>query len=229
MRLKNFQIIAGIILFLILGCDSNIFDLPKEPVIESLESSRFIVDPGDTVHFSVSAKNPNKGTLQYEWLANGGQFLPPFDQPEIDWKSPVVGGLFQITVKVSNAKKSSSRSEQITVRSYVNPYVQILSPKNGAYVIQYSDVTIKARAQHNNGIHLVNFYVNDSLLARLSGGPNDEYNFTFPLAVSAGNAKLKVEAIANTTATIGKDSITVSVEGIILGKKNRHDTADKNR
>lgn len=218
---KLFFIISFInLIFLIeyIGCSPDIFQKSKAPVIVSLEMSAYEVDPGDTVLVTVHVQDSKDDVLHYEWSTNGGQFIQPLDRSEVRWKAPAVGGAFTITVKVSNEKKSSSQSETITVRSYLRPYVEILSPNNGEYHVQYTTLNVRVQAQHSNGIHFLSLYVNDTLQTVESGHSSEQYDFTYQLSDSAGSTEIKVEAIANTTGTIGQDSVNIVIEGIVLGK-----------
>lgn len=203
------------------GCSPDIFQRPKAPVIVSLEMSAYEVDPGDTVRVTVTVQDSKDDVLHYEWSTNGGQFIQPLDRPDVRWKAPAVGGSFTITVTVSNEKKSSSQSGTITVRSYLRPYVEILSPKNGEYYVQYTTLNVRVQAQHSNGIHSLSLYVSDTLRTVESGHPGEQYDFMYQLSDSAGSTEIKVEAIANTTGTMGKDSVNIVIEGIVLGKRER--------
>jgi hypothetical protein len=216
---------AWIALVAALSCSSDLLNPKKTEdknvVIDSLELNAYEVDPGDTLTAKVSVTGSQNQTLQYTWTADGGQFIPPIDRPQVQWKAPAVGGMYQIGVTVSNGEKSASRSLNVTVRSLTNPDVKISSPTNGEYFVQYSTLSVTARARHDNGIARVDLYVNRNLKATLNGRTSEEYAFTCTLDEPSGPAVVKVEAVANVTQKVGRDSVKVWIEGIVLGKPVR--------
>ena len=142
--------------------------------------------------------------------------MAPADGPEVSWIAPVIGNVCTITVKVSNEEKSSEKSKNITVRSFTEPVIKIVSPEDGDYVVQHSTVSIKINADHQNGIDHINFYINDTLQATLSGQNSTLYTLPHQFSYPAGEIKLKAEAIASITAPAGRDSIDIIIEGIVL-------------
>ncbi len=218
---KSFILTICVLVFLtILGCSSDIFEIVKSPEIESMTLSAYEVDPGDSVRITLKVKNTDS-VLHYNWSANGGDFIPPTDQAEVFWKAPREGGQYRITVKVSNEKKSTTKSQNVTVRSYTEPIVEILVPQNGDYLIQYSEIKIQVFAQHNNGINHLNFFIDDTLKTTVNGHIiSSEYEFPYQCSESPGEKEMKIEAFANITGTVGRDSIQVVIEGIVMGKDN---------
>lgn len=218
---KTFILTVCILAFLaILGCSSDIFEIVRAPEIESMNFSAYEVDPSDSVQITLKVKDTD-ATLHYNWSASGGEFIPPTDQAVVLWKAPREGGQYRITVKVSNEKKSTTKSQNVTVRSYTEPVVEILVPQNGDYLIQYSEITIQVFAQHNNGIDHLIFFVDDTLKATINGHiVSSEYEFSHQCSESPGEKEIKVEAFANITGTVGRDSIQVIIEGIVIGKDN---------
>lgn len=206
-----------------LSCDSNIFDPKQPPVIENIRSENDIyeVNPGDTVTVVVTATNPEEGPLSYAWTADGGELLLPRDREQITWVAPgVSGGSYTIEVSVSNtADLSTTGSVTIVVISQAAPSVQISSPRNGAFVIQFTEITISASAFHVNGLQRVNLFVNDSLEQTLPPRSGNTYNFQYVLNLPGGDNTFRVEAVANNTGITGSDEVTVSVE-VILPKGN---------
>jgi hypothetical protein len=203
------------------GCSSDLFNPPKAPEITGLTLSRYEVDPGDTVVAAVSIRDAKDQILHYDWTASGGRFLPPLDVSQIQWKSAAEGGVYLLTVKVSNEDKSSSRSQDITVRSFALPDVTILAPEDNAYFVQYSTLAVSARARHDNGIARVDLFLGANLMATLNGRTNGMYSFTCPLDVPSGPIWVRIEAVANVTGRAGSDSARIHVEGIVPGKASR--------
>jgi hypothetical protein len=216
---------AAVALTVMLACSaaSDLFNPNKKPEIkspeiQSLELDKYELDPGETVTATVSATDANGQTLRYEWMVSSGQLLPPLDRSQVRWKMPAVGGVYQITVRVSNDEKSASRSVSSTVRSLVNPVVKILSPSEGSHWIQHTTLSVTAQARHDNGIARVDLFLNGSLKATLNGWPSERYDFNCALEEPAGPAKVRVEAVANVTGRVGSDSVGILIDGIIIEK-----------
>jgi hypothetical protein len=199
------------------GCNSDLFKPAKAPEISALNLDYYEVNPADTVTATVTVKDDDQN-LTFEWTTDNGQFIPPTDGSVIKWKAPATGGTYHITVKVSNDKKSSSKSQSVTVRSQIDPSVEIVSPAEGSYWVQHSALSVSARASHENGIGRVDLYLNGKLKATSNGRADGNYAFTCPLDEPSGSAVVKVAATANVTGRVGADSVHVNVEGVVLGK-----------
>jgi len=220
---------AAVALTFLLACNaaSDLFNPDKKteiksPEIQSLELDRYELDPGETVTATVSATDANGQTLSYEWTVSGGQLLPPLDRSQINWKMPAVGGVYRITVKVSNDEKSASRSVNATVRSLVNPVVKILSPSEGSRWLQHTNLPVTAQARHDNGIAKVDLFLNGSHKATLNGRSDGQYAFTIAIEEPAGPAKVRIEAVANVTGQVGIDSVAIVIDGVVIGRAARH-------
>lgn len=207
------------------GCDSNLFGSKQAPVIESIrtENDIYKVNPGDTVTVIVTATNPEEGSLSYSWSTDGGELLLPHNREEVKWVAPAIGGGFYIIeVTVSNVSdKSVKDNVEIEVISQDEPLVQILSPLQGEFLVQFTEITVTASAIHPNGLQSVNFFVNDTLKATLppQGGGNNVYQFDYQLNLPGGPNTFKVEAAARNTGFIGNDSVTVTIEVILPKEK----------
>jgi hypothetical protein len=205
------------------GCDSDLLSSKQAPVIESIRTANDIynVNPGDTVTVIVVATNPEEGPLSFSWTASGGDLLLPHDREQVTWVAPGAGGgRYTIEVIVSNtADKSTTTSVTIEVISQAAPSVQILSPAEGDFVIQFSEIIISASAFHDNGLQRVSLFVNDSLEQNLPSHSGNTYNFQYILELPGGDNTFRVEALANNTGISGSDEVTVSVE-VILPKGN---------
>lgn len=216
--IKWILFIAG--LSLLAGCSSDIFNPPKEPVIRELTLSAYEVNPGDTISVAVDVEDEKDAVLSYEWEVSGGRLIPPTDSPEVLWIMPVSGGDYTIRVKVTNQDdKSADKRATATVRSFENPIVQIESPETDDFFVQNETITIQANASHENGISSVNFYINDELQRTMTYQSGSRYSTDVTLQSWVGATELKVEAVARTTRTVGCDSVTIYVEGIVLGKE----------
>lgn len=214
-----FTIMMVSFLLVILECSSDIFETVKPPKINRLTASSYEVNPGDTVIVTVEIEDTDK-TYDYTWSKDGGTFIPPEDQPQINWIAPAVGGTYHLGITVTNEDKSSDKEISITVRSLEKPLVEITSPKSGEFVVQYSQISIEADAQHNNGIQQVHLYINDIVRDNLGGHESSLYKFSYKLSDTepVGKIEIKVRAIARVTGVAGQDSITVVAEGIVPGK-----------
>jgi hypothetical protein len=212
---------AALALALMLACSADIFKPSKEPVIKSLSLDLYETDPGETVTATVSASDSKGQELRYEWSVSAGQLLPPLDGTKVKWKVPAVGGVYQITVKVSNDAKSASRSASATVRSPAGPEVKILSPTDGSHRVQHSTLAVSARARHDNGIARVDLFLNRTRKATLNGHAGDVYDFTCGLDEPAGRASVRVEAVANVTGRAASDSVNIFIDGVVPGKAAR--------
>lgn len=220
---KKSLLAFAVLTAIFLACDSNLFGSKQAPVIESIRTDNDIykVYPGDTVKVVVTAANPEEGSLSFSWSADGGDLLLPHNREEVQWVAPNIGGgRFTIEVTVSNVSdKSATASVQIEVISKDNPTVQIFSPDEGEFLVQFTEITISASASHPNDLQNVKLFVNDSLEAVLPPQANsDIYEFDFSLDLPGGPNTFKVEAAAKNTGFIGSDSVTVSIE-VILPKK----------
>lgn len=216
--LLTFAAVAAILM----SCDSSLFGSKQPPVIDDIRTDNDIykVYPGDTVTVIVSATNPEEGSLSYEWSADGGDLLLPHNREEVQWVAPNIGGgKFTIEVTVSNVSdKSATASVKIEVISQDNPTVQILSPEEGAFLVQFTEITLSASASHPNGLQSVKLFINDTLEAVLpphTTNTNDIYEFDYTLNLPGGPNTFKVEAAAENTGFIGSDSVTVSIEVIL--------------
>ena len=193
--------------------------MKEPPKILSVECSAYTVDPGDTVDVSATLTNSADPGLDYRWTAEGGIFLPPVSQPQVQWKAPAVGGVYRITLTVANDDKVSEPfSQTITVRSFAAPYVEILTPADNSVFLQYTQVEVTVQANHQNGIESVSLYTDETFITRLNGMASEEYKFTFQMDKPAGIHLIRVEAVAGTTGVIGTDEVAVRVEGVVLGK-----------
>jgi len=219
----KFKYIIIFILFLVLliSCDvENLLKTTEPPQVSDIFSDvpDFRVYPTQTAQFWVNASNPEDGVLTYEWSANAGEYLGSRQNDTLIWKAPVTGGLYTITVKVSNSEKDVTRSREITVPSLNAPQVNIISPKSGEFFVQERIVLINATAISEDEIYRTDFYLNDSLVSSLSGSISNNYEFSWIVREKAGPVELKVSAVAKQTGLTGSDSVIVNVEGIIPGK-----------
>ncbi len=197
-------------------------DLPEPlaPELGSIALSAYEVDPEDTVTATVQVNRPGQGTLHYVWSVSGGRVIPPTDQEQVTWALPKFGGQYIIEVEVSNAFKSSTADQQITVRSLERPKVEIISPEDGDHFVQFTTIPVQVRASHQNGIADVSLYVNNVFQSTLGGqASNDDYQFEVDLDQSAGEVSIRAEATAHFSIETGMDSVLVITEGVVLGKE----------
>jgi hypothetical protein len=212
-------------MFILLGLSAcKLEDLIKDvkpPEVSNINSKldNFIINPGDTTLFWVEATDPQDETLNYLWTITVGEIIGSAQRDTLCWKAPLSGGKFPVSIKVSNSKKSVTKSENITVLSFIRPYVKILKPTSNDYLVQYQPTTITAQAFHENGLTQVQLWINDSLIAGQSGAAVQEYQFNWNGSGPAGLTEIKVTAVSKITALIGADSISIPLEGIVRGKR----------
>ncbi len=225
MRLSHLtgMVLSVIIGMVLLHCNADLFKPKQAPVIEQLRTLNDVYqyNPQDTVTIVVIANDPEGGVLRYEWSAGGGQLLLPINRDTVRWVAPVVGGTYSIEVKVTNQNDKSTTDEiSIEVLSRANPTVKILSPTDGDFIVQFSDITISASAFHVNGLQSVTLFINDSLIStQPPHGGSNIYNFPYRVDLPAGSNGIRIEALS-TVGSLGQDSVRINVEGIL--PKTRH-------
>ena len=221
--MNRITVTAAILLLLYLCCGCNLDKLisgdPPEAGDIKTDASGFVVQPLDTARFWIEATDPAGGTLGYKWTVNGGEIIGSSGQSELIWRAPIKGGNYSINVEISNKEDNISRSEVIKVPSLTAPRVNILEPAPDSYVVQYSDLTIKASAIHENNIQVVQLWIDDTYTPSTPAVHNDVYEFVWKIDAAPGNHELKVRAVAQLTGATGQDSLTIHVEGIVAGKK----------
>jgi hypothetical protein len=220
LKLKINLIFIIIIIFFACDVAEDLVTDRKAPNVGPIQSNVGFdnVNPGDTLELSVSATNPEDGDLSYEWSANGGNIIGSINEIIIRWRSPLNGGTFRISVKVSNDYKNTTKFVDIEVWSPFNPYVNINFPTDGSYLIQHTHTDLNFDAVHNNNIALIYIYINDQIVDSMDGLQQSNYVYEkWNVDNPAGDTKIKVEAIS-TNYLFGSDSINVIIEGIIPGK-----------
>lgn len=205
-----------------LACDAKLFETEEDPpevseILTSLTDWQILA--GDSAEFWVDASNPGEGGLNYDWNKSAGEFLSAPDKDNIKWRAPFQGGIVTIEVDVSNNDKSVTKKKDITVVSLNIPVVNIIYPKENAYLVQYETIEMEAEVFHDNGISHVEFFVNDSSLGILDGNTSNTYTISWLNEAPAGSAEIKVTAVARSAATVGFDKVIVNIEGVIPGKK----------
>ena len=168
----------------------------------------------------MTATNPQEGALTYEWNVSGGEYVGTRQNEQMTWRAPIEGNTYTIRVTVSNTEESTIRSREVIVPSRQRPFVEITSPHENDYIVQNSTIKVNTFASSENGISLIEFYVNDSLQAQQSGNSSNTYSFDWAVQEEAGPAELKIIAFARVTNMDGRDSIMVNIEGVIPGKLN---------
>jgi hypothetical protein len=179
----------------------------------------FMINPGDTALFWVKATDPQDESLTYKWTLGVGEIIGSAQSDTLTWKAPLSGGNFPVAVKVSNSEKSVTKSDNITVISFIRPYVKIIHPTASDYLVQYQPASIEARAYHDNGLTQVQLWINDIMVTGQSGVTALDYQFAWDGVAPAGLIEIKVSAISKITALTGSDSIRIPLEGIVRGKK----------
>lgn len=205
---------------------------PQQPEINGdIVLSNASVIALDTVTASISATNPRPGPLSYTWIKNGGHWVNGIsDRDTVRWIAPLTGGIYTLTVVVSNGLSSVQTSRQVNVVSSTAPIVHITLPADNSLFYLGDQIGITAEAAHENGISIVRLYAItpggiDSLIQTKGTSPDGNYSFSDLKAYKdlVGYATLKVEAeAANQLQTKGSDQISIHVLGIHVGK-NGHE------
>jgi len=206
------------------ACDADLFktqDEGNDPVVSEIMTDKADqpVYVGDTVKCWVSASDPDQGTLAYLWNCIDGNFLTTRDGDSIVWRAPSHGGEYNMQVQVSNKSKSVTRNKDIRVISFDKPVVHIISPQSGSFLVQYNSYTIVTEAFHDHGIYSVQIYVNDELFGICSQIQPSLFRLDWTIGNISGLTELKAVAVANLTGAVSADSILVSVEGVVPGKR----------
>lgn len=216
---KSLILLVTFLLFWI-GCGAEeLFREKDAPVISNIFPPERVVNKGDTVKIRVEASDPEGGELTYEWSADAGNFIGFTQTDSVKWIAPLIAGDFDVRIKVSNKYKSTSAKSEITVLSTNKPAVNISSPNDNTYLVQYEPVTIEVQAVHENGIFDVDLYINDILLQSLPGNDDDLYEFNWNVSVDPGVIEIKAIARSRVTLFSAADSINVNIEAILPGKK----------
>lgn len=208
----------------LLACDAKLFETEDDPPAPEVSDiftsmSNLEIQAGDSAVFWVNATNPGEGALSYDWDKSAGIFLSAPDQDTIMWRAPFQGGSETIEVSVENNNKTVTKSKNFEVISLDIPVVNIVYPKEFTYLVQYETIELEAEAYHDNGISHVEFFVNDSSLGILDGNNSNKYSKMWLNEAPAGDAEIKVTAVARSAATVGSDRVVVNIEGVIPGKK----------
>ena len=221
---RIFILLCGFYLIMLTAaCDKELFNLNKEA--KEPESGDIQTDPGgfqlnagDTASFWVNATDPDGKSLTYKWTKQDGIFLTTSDQDQVTWRAPYRGGTYRISVTISNAEKSISRSKDILVNSYIKPTVRILKPHDNAFLVQYQTQLVEVEAFHDNGIASVALYIGDDFAGYMDASGESRYQMNWYVDNLAGDIRIRTIALANTNVT-STDSIVVQIEGVIPGKK----------
>jgi hypothetical protein len=205
------------------NCDPKKILQDKEPpeagqIDSDDEDGDFKFEPGTRHLFWINAKDPEGKYLVLKWQIIGGELIGRTDNDTVLWQLPSIGGNYTISVKISNDQGETSRSREVTVLSYEKPVVKIARPQDGDFIVQHSITDVEVTAFHELGIRLLQFYINDSLISRQEGKTSGDYIFSWNVIQDTILAEIKVTAISMTTAVSAADSITVNIEGFILGK-----------
>ena len=218
------MILLSLVWLTLAACDADLFktkDKGEDPVVSEIITDKLdlAVHAGDTVKCWISASDPEGGTLEYLWNCTAGDFLTTRDGDSIVWRAPLHGGEFNMQVQVSNKSNSVTRSKAIRVISSEKPVVNIISPQDGSFLVQFNSYTVTVEAFHDHGIYTVQIYVNDELLGNCNQIQPSLFRLDWTVATSSGLKELKSVAVANFTGAVSADSVLVSVEGVIPGKQ----------
>ncbi len=223
MKYKRILFVLALLLLSACGAVKEIFDPAEAPVINYLILSSESVFPFDTVMAIVDAENPESGLLQYSWTNTGGRFIEPSDKDTIRWIAPTIGGVYTLSVNVSNSEETTAADKDVHVRSQEEPVVDIQKPRNNDYFILYEEINITCAAAHDEGLDWVRLVIispqgDSTAFEPISYNTGGKYNFTFenesPELV--GTSTIMIEAKASNNKR-GRDFVKIKIEGILPG------------
>lgn len=190
----------------------------RVPVITKVYAIKTMLSTNDTTTVGVEAEDPDKDVLSFSWSADGGSFSTSQGK-NVVWTAPGTAGRYHLEVTVSDENGGEASDQvEVTVLSLEKPVVEIIHPKDNAYLVGRGEITIKANASHGNGISRVEFYVDGELIGtdnrQISRGP---YEQKWNLDRLSGEKTIKAVAYRIGSDDIrGEHSITVHVEGVSI-------------
>ena len=87
------------------------------------------------------------------------------------------------------------------------PSVRLTSPVDGATIPSGADITLRAEAEDDGGIKVVQFYLNERLL---SNDAQEPYELDYPGDLRPGSYTLSVKA-TDFAGNVGEDEVEVNV------------------
>jgi hypothetical protein len=183
----------------------------KPPAIDRVFALRDRLTPTDTTTVIVEARDPEGGTLSYEWSKEGGT-LSSTSGRHVLWTAPAAGN-YKISVKVRDDKRGETQGQvTIVVLGSEKPTVKIVQPTDGAFIPGLGVFVIEALASHPNGIQRVDFQVGTKVVGSANSSP---YRHPWQVEGLSGPATIIVRAYrAGAAGEPGIDSVRVSVEGV---------------
>lgn len=196
------------------GCEElgKLIETNQPPVVDQVIALRSSLFPADTTTVKVEAHDPEGGTLSFAWSAAAGT-LSSTTGSHVRWTAPAVAGNYKISVKARDDKNDETEgSITLTVIAVEQPTVEILQPKQNAFIPGIGVIVIEALASHPNGIERVEFRVGANLLGIDNSPP---YQQPWRVEGLSGPATIIISAYrALTPGAPGVDSVHVSVEGV---------------
>jgi hypothetical protein len=115
-------ILAGVICFALLACDSTSSDYHGylAPEIVEFSASSDFIQTGDTLHLSVLVEDPDPDQVIFAWSHDGtGEFIGATNTPEVSWiardEQIAETKFVTFTIDVSDAEMSLSDSLEVLV------------------------------------------------------------------------------------------------------------------
>lgn len=196
------------------GCEElgKLIEMNEPPVLDEVVALRSSLFPSDTTTIKVAAHDPEGGALSFAWSAAGGT-LSSTTGSRVRWTAPAVAGDYKISVKVRDDKNDETEgSVTLSVIAVEQPTVEILQPRQNAFIPGIGVVGIEALASHPNGIERVEFRVDGNLLGIDNSPP---YQLPWRVEGLSGPETIIISAYrALTPGPPGVDSVRVSVEGV---------------
>jgi hypothetical protein len=195
------------------GCDElgSLIQPNKPPAIDRVYALRDRLAPADSTTVIVEARDPEGGTLSYEWSKDGGT-LSSTSGRHVLWTAPAAGN-YKISVKVRDDKRGETQGQvTIIVLGSEKPTVKIVQPTDGAFIPGLGVFVIEALASHPNGIQRVDFQIGTNSVVSATSSP---YRYPWQVEGLSGPATIIVRAFrAGAAGEPGIDSVRVSVEGV---------------
>ncbi|KAA0227707.1 hypothetical protein EDS67_14105 [candidate division KSB1 bacterium] len=196
------------------GCEElgKLIETNEPPVVDQVVALRSSLFPADTTTIKVEAHDPEGGALSFAWSAAGGT-LSSTTGSHVRWTAPAVAGDYKISVKVRDDKNDEAEGAvTLPVIAVEQPTVEIIQPKQNAFIPGIGVIVIEALASHPNGIERVEFRAGGNLLGIDNSPP---YQQPWRVEGLSGPATIVISAYrALTPGAPGVDSVRVSVEGV---------------
>ena len=185
----------------------------RDPVIKKISAEPDTIAVGGTVFLTVEASDPDNDEFTVQWASSAGYFTSS-SGATVQWVALVREGIFTIEVTVTDVNKGEATENiKIAVVSENVPFVKIMEPIDGAYIVGQGFLDIIANVSPVSFIDRVEFYINGELLATDKHVP---YMYNMDLKDISGPLKIKCIAYRIGLGDIkGSDEIEINVQAVV--------------